>query len=303
MENFNKHFHSIKISDFHKKTNLHGFINFVATLTAITLIFYATTVLENILLHILFFISIGALQHRLSIFLHECLHFSLFKNKTLNIIVGKISAYLIFFNWGYRKIHLRHHMHLGHDEDPDAKNYIYYPRGGNFFLKDLLLNLFGFAALIQFLNQNLNFRKIDSNSVDSSETLPLLVTQCLVFCFFFFLDFWWGYLIFWILPLVTIAKTLAHFRNVAEHVLLRPIPGKKDLERLRTIKSNFIEKFFFAPLGFNYHAEHHMFPGVPYHKLASLSCRLMEHPYYKANIDYYNGGYCSLLIKHALKPI
>ena len=88
MGNFYKYFHGIEISDFHKKTNLHGFINFVATLTAIILILYATTVQENILLKILFFIVIGALQHRLSIFLHECLHFSLFKNKTLNTLVG-----------------------------------------------------------------------------------------------------------------------------------------------------------------------------------------------------------------------
>ena len=302
MGNFYKHFHSIEISDFHKKTNLHGFINFVATLTAIALILYATTVLENILLHILFFIVIGALQHRLSIFLHECLHFSLFKNKTLNIFVGKVSAYLIFFNWGYRKIHLKHHMHLGQDDDPDAENYIHYPSGFKFFTKDLLLNLFGLAAFTQFLNQNLNFKKIDTNVNSSSEKPPLLIIQSLIFSFFFFSGFWWGYFVFWIFPLVTIAKTLAHFRNVAEHVLLRPIPNNKNLERLRTIKSNFFEKFFFAPLGFNYHAEHHMFPGVPYHKLASLSCRLMKQPYYKENIDYYNGGYCSLLIKHALKP-
>ena len=302
MGNFNKHFHSIKISDFHKKNNLYGFINFIATLTVIALILYATKVLENSLLHILFFIVIGTLQHRLSIFLHECLHFSLFKNKTLNIFVGKVSAYLIFFNWGYRKIHLKHHMHLGQDDDPDAENYIYYPNGLKFFTKDLLLNLLGIAAFTQFLHQNLNFKKTDTNANSSSEKLPLLIIHSLIFSLFFFSGFWWGYFVFWIFPLVTIAKTLAHFRNVAEHVLLRPIPNNKNLERLRTIKSNFFEKFFFAPLGFNYHAEHHMFPGVPYHKLASLSCKLMEQPYYKENIDYYNGGYCSLLIKRVLKP-
>jgi fatty acid desaturase len=301
MSNFYKHFHDIKISDFHNKTNSHGLINFFVTLTAIIFILYTAKSLENILSYSLFFIIIGALQHRLSIFLHECLHFSLFRNRILNIVVGKISAYLIFFKWEYRKIHLKHHMHLGHDNDPDAENYIHYPSGFKFFLTDLLINLFGFAALLQFLNQSLNFIKTDTQSNSSSETIPLLSTQSLIFSLFFFSGFWWGYFVFWIFPLVTIAKTLAHFRNVAEHVLLRPIPAKQDLERLRTIKSNFFEKFFFAPLGFNYHAEHHMFPGVPYHNLASLSCRLIEQPYYKTNIDYYQGGYCSLLIKHVLK--
>ncbi|MDB3959073.1 fatty acid desaturase, partial [Opitutales bacterium] len=211
MGNFYKYFHGIEISDFHKKTNLHGFINFVATLTAIILILYATTVQENILLKILFFIVIGALQHRLSIFLHECLHFSLFKNKTLNTLVGKVSAYLIFFNWEYRKIHLKHHMHLGHDEDPDAENYIHYPSGIKFFTKDILLNLLGIAAFTQFLNQNLKNANFTANS--SSEKLPLLIIQSLIFSLFFFSGFWWGYFVFWVFPLVSIAKTLAHFRN------------------------------------------------------------------------------------------
>ena len=302
MSNFHKHFNDLKLSDYHTKTNSHGIINFFVTISIIFLILCELRFHDDILLKILFFITIGGLQHRLSIFLHECLHFSLFKNKTLNTLVGKVSAYLIFFKWGYRKIHLKHHMHLGHHNDPDAENYIHYPSGLKFFTKDLLLNLLGIEAFMQFLNQNLNFKKTDSNANTSSETLPLLIIQSLIFSLFFFSGFWWGYFVFWIFPLVTIAKTLAHFRNVAEHVLLRPIPANKDLERLRTIKSNFLEKFFFAPLGFNYHAEHHMFPGVPYHKLASLSSRLMEQPYYKANIDYYSGGYCSLLIKHALKP-
>jgi len=169
-------------------------------------------------------------------------------------------------------------MHLEHDDNPDAENYIHYPSGIKFFTKDILLILLGIVAFTQFLNHNLNKANFTANS--SSKKLSLFILQSLIFSLFFFSGFWWGYFVFWIFPLVTVAKTLAHFRNVAEHGLPRPIPNNKNLERLRTIKSNFFEKFFFAPLGFNYHAEHHMFPGLLHHQLALLSCRLIEQPYY-----------------------
>ena len=161
--------------------------------------------------------------------------------------------------------------------------------------------MLGLAAILQFFKHNFISKKTNLSGSSSSETLGLLITQSSIFYFFFFLGSWWGYFAYWILPLLTFAKTLAHFRNVAEHVLLSSVPAKQSLGRLRTIKSNFFEEFFFSPLGFNYHAEHHMFPGVPYHQLALLSSRLIDQDYYKTNIDYYRGGYCSLLIKHVLK--
>ena len=39
-----------------------------------------------------------------------------------------------------------------------------------------------------------------------------------------------------------------------------------------------IERQLVAPFGLNYHAEHHMFPGVPYHALPGLAARVAAHP-------------------------
>ena len=172
MNDFHKYFKNTKLSDFHHKTNWHGMVNFCVTLSCIIIILYFLRTEENVFLFITTFIVIGALQHRLSIFLHECLHFSLFKSKFLNTSLGKISAYLIFFKWKYRKVHLMHHKHLGHENDPDLNNYIHYPTGFKFFLTDLFHNLLGIAACTQFFKQSLNFNKTDTQSNSPSETIP-----------------------------------------------------------------------------------------------------------------------------------
>ena len=110
---------------------------------------------QSISLYFISFIVIGALQHRLSIFLHEALHFTLFRNEKLNRFVGSLSAYMIFFKWSYRKIHLKHHKHLGNVHDPDLINYVNYPSGWNFLLFDVVSNLSGISAIKQFIKQSL----------------------------------------------------------------------------------------------------------------------------------------------------
>ena len=290
----------VELSEFNRRSNLLSGIFFVLTISLVIVLVLACSKTHNTLLYIVSFITIGALQHRLSIFLHEALHFTLFNNKQLNRFVGSLSAYMIFFKWSYRKIHLKHHKHLGDDHDPDLINYINYPSGLSFFLFDVFSNFSGISACKQFIKQSL-IEKPQSNSAEIhfSENFFLLVTQTLIFILFYLLGNWWYYFTLWILPLITAAKSLAHFRNVAEHVLIEN-GNNPELERLRTIKSNIVERFFFAPLAFNYHAEHHMFPGVPFHRLSSLSKTVREQSFYKENIHFYPYSYSRLLLNHAL---
>lgn len=290
----------VDFSEFNRRTNFLSAIFFVFTVSFIFILILACSSNHNIVLFFVSFITIGALQHRLSIFLHEALHFTLFSNKQLNRFVGSLSANMVFFKWSYRKIHLKHHKHLGDDHDPDLINYVNYPSGLSFFLLDVVSNLSGISACKQFIKQNLIKKpKTNSSEIHYSESFLLIFTQTLIFILFYLLGHWWHYFILWVLPLITVAKTLAHFRNVAEHVLIEN-GNYRELERLRTIKSNILERFFFAPLGFNYHAEHHMFPGVPFHRLSSLSKIIREQSFYKENIHFYPFSYCRLLLNHAL---
>ena len=88
----------VDLGELNKRSNLLSAIFFVLTISLIFFLVLACSKTHNIPLYILSFIMIGALQHRLSIFLHEAIHFTLFNNNQLNRFVGSLSAYMIFLN-------------------------------------------------------------------------------------------------------------------------------------------------------------------------------------------------------------
>ena len=157
----------LELSEFNRRSDLLSGIFFVLTLSLVIILVLACSKTHNVFLYILSFITIGALQHRLSIFLHEAIHFTLFNSKQLNRFVGSLSAYMIFFKWSYRKIHLKHHKHLGGEHDPDLINYINYPSGLSFFIFDVFLNFSGISACKQFIKQSL-IKKPQPNSSGSN---------------------------------------------------------------------------------------------------------------------------------------
>jgi fatty acid desaturase len=241
------------------------------------------------------FLLVGGLQHHLSIIQHESVHHLLFTNRLLNEFFGALSGALTGFTMSYRKTHLNHHNTLGGDDDPDLKNYVDYPAGRRHLLLDAALSLSGLAAVVQFLQQG----KTDSKGKKTFDMRLLYVVAAqaaLLYCFWA-AGAWYLYLLLWLAPLVTLTKSLAHFRNVVEHTQLRDV-GHPELSRLRTIRCGPIEQFFFAPLYFNYHAEHHLHPGIPYYHLPEAHELLRNDANYRELVDVQK-GYLRFLLRHA----
>ena len=63
-----------------------------------------------------------------------------------------------------------------------------------------------------------------------------------ILALFWMTGHWQNYFLLWLLPLITLAKTLTHFRNLAEHIQLRNV-GDPELNRYRTVYSNLLEDF------------------------------------------------------------
>ncbi len=209
--------------------------------------------------------TIAALQHAISILLHEAVHSLLFKSRRTNEVVGNIISYPIGFSLSYREIHFPHHAHLGTPgEDPDLHNYEEFPTTWPGLARKLLLDFSGISAIIQFLSKNTLTHT--EKKTPMIHLAGILGAQLIIFSFFFISGHPWHYLILWIIPLVTITKGLAQLRNLAEH-LTRPERAPYGAQRIRTFKSSLIERFFLAPLNFNYHAEHHWYPMIPYYNL------------------------------------
>lgn len=234
------------------------------------------------------FILMGGLQHHLATLHHDAVHYLLFRNRKLNECVARcFLGYPVGLTMGYRRIHLTHHRHLGNEGDPDLPNYVGFPARMAKILTTLACNLSGVSVWRQVRRERTN---------DAAwEVAGLAVTQAAIFAVFTLTGAWHLYFALWLLPLVTWTKTLSHLRNVVEHV---DVPsGKDQCPRWRTIYCGALEGFFVAPLNFNYHAEHHLYPAVPFYNLPQLHRRLIEVPQYKEQIDI-RKGYLRFLFTH-----
>lgn len=254
------------------------------------------------------FILVGALQHHLLIIQHETLHFTLFSPRWLNEGVGHLSSYMIGFTMRYRKQHMQHHQYLGFAQDPDLKNYISYP-DRRFFVIDALTSVLGLAAARQFVQQNLlsssadKQRRQDIPRKSASFDRGLIgvgITQLALLGTLSYFSSPLTYFLIWILPLLTVAKSLAHFRNVAEHLQVRDV-GDPEMSRYRSIRSNWLEAFFFAPMNFNYHAEHHLYPQIPFYNLPLASKLLFQQDEYRQFVEL-DSSYLQVLFAKAARP-
>ena len=99
---------------------------------------------------------------------------------------------------------------------------------------------------------------------------------------------WQYYLVLWIAPLLTLTSTLVFIRNVAEHVHHDEAQLEK-YRRFRTIKAGRLERFFFAPMNFHYHAEHHFNPSVCFYQLPRLHKMICRQKAYRENVRTTNG--------------
>lgn len=247
------------------------------------------------------FLLISGLQHHLLIIHHEAMHYLLFTNRRWNDFAGALVAYPIGFTMAYRRQHFDHHYFLGTDRDPDLPSYRHYPSRPRVLVLDGLKDLLGITAIAQFLRQTFLRASKNTENVSYSPKKPALMammaSQLGIFSLFWALGYWTIYFLLWLLPLLTLTKTLTHLRNVAEHTLLRDV-GDPELSRYRTILCGIFERFFFAPMNFNYHAEHHFYPSIPYYHLPEAHRLLSQQDGY-ANVVEIERGYLRFIFRKA----
>ena len=247
---------------------------------------------------ILAFLLMGGLQHHLSVIHHEAIHYLLFRNRKLNEWVGcYLGAYPLGFTMDYRRTHLAHHFHLGHDEeDPDHPNYAAFPATWRVILPALIRDMTGLSATKQILTMSLRKKKYTTCLGDRPSYKELILmggVQLFMLTAFWYAGYGYLYFVAWLLPLATWTRVLTRLRSIAEHVDIAD--GSPTLPRWRTLYCNAVESFFLAPLNFNYHAEHHLYPYIPFYHLPALHRRLMQDSEYVAQIDI-RRGYLRFLI-------
>jgi fatty acid desaturase len=241
------------------------------------------------------FIVIGWAQYSIGNGLHEAVHHNL-KNKKSDRLAALLTAYPVGLTVMYRDIHLRHHRHLGTERDPELHLYTSFPQTKTALIVRILWFVSGVPAVLQFLQQQ-SSAAAQGGRVSYAEPLALVGVQiCLVSAF------WWVfgnplyYLLFWALPIATVGKLLSTTRLLCEH-------GSPTRDWVvRTIDGSRWQTWLMGAFDFNYHAEHHLFPSVPYAKLEQLHRRhrdyFEQHPEYRpfdGRFEFFPGGYLALL--------
>ncbi len=269
--------------------------------TIIGLTIYACIQYFHPLLYLLAVVIIGARMHALAILMHDATHFRFLKNRKWNDL---LSNWLIMFPIftsieTYRDNHLRHHRHLNTDHDPDwiaklGKREFSFPQSK----REFILTVLSYFALYQGIKDAIWFlkrfgRPQKGGGPKIKQPKGRLIFYVLLFTGLTLVGGWSYYLLLWVVPYLSTFFMFQYIRSVAEH--FGELAYDHLLTSTRSVKTNWLERFFISPHHVGYHLEHHLYPGVPYYNLPKLHDLLMTDGDYhgKAHITQ---GYLSGLL-------
>ena len=226
---------------------------------------------------------IGGRQLGLAILMHDAAHGLLFKTQKINAFVGQyMLAYPIGANMSsYRKYHLVHHLNTQQDNDPDLQLSAPFPISRPSLYRKIFRDLTGQTGLKLRIGQIImTFKQRKTSTVDGDQafsvtnvTGPYLVNLAL-FLICFLAGYWWVYVVFWLLPLLTVFQLFLRIRNIAEHAMTSH--DDNPLQHARTTKANLLARMFVAPYWVNYHVEHHAYMYVPCFQLKALHAAMVD---------------------------
>lgn len=208
----------------------------------------------------------AAALHGISLFTHEAVHGTLAQNRVWNALLGALCAMPVLQNYSaYRVLHLRHHRHLGDEGDPD--HYANYTRWTwMVFGMNWLRLLVGYPVYITMI-PILGFRQGTAAQRVGivAETAATVVAAWAIATVTPAAWLWHG----WLVPMLFI-NTMVNIRGMSQHTLLEH--ASDEVQGTRTILTTPLVRFFMC--NENYHLEHHLYPGVPWHHLPALHAAL-----------------------------
>lgn len=257
-------------------------------------------------------IIIGGRQLGLAILMHDAAHGLLHPNRAVNNWLGQWATGAATGSdlYAYRTYHLTHHRFTQQPEDPDLSLSAPFPTSRASLLRkavrDLTAQTFfkqrshqfaaawrGIKAMIGGVHgdgsrdtsagRTLNLQSRSGISapvvnIDGARTTArtvgrFLLVQVLILALSLAVYGWTPFLM-WAAALATTFQLALRIRNIAEHACTTT--GSDDpFSHARTTLANWWERAAVAPYWVNYHAEHHLFMGVPCYRLAQAHALLI----------------------------
>ena len=250
---------------------------------------YASRSVQSFWAYLVAVVVIAGRQHALFTLMHEGAHRRISNSSWLNNFVSDwFVAYPIFFETQtYRENHMRHHLYLNTERDPDwvRKSNLpewRFPMKKSDFFKTLCAYFkgLGIRELSTILKTFSGFLPIEK--LIAKETckrgLTRLAYYVLTIGLVTFLTDTKLFLFYWLGPYVFLTLVFQRVRSVAEHFGLE---RETDYNSSRNVLASKIERFFIGPHNVGYHLDHHLYPSVPFYNLPKLHAVLIENENYR----------------------
>lgn len=259
------------------KINPHFFTSRFLIYVGITCLGILGCIYGGILLKILSVITLGFMYAHAIELQHQALHYTAYKSKKLNRVVGVFLGIPMLVSFtDYQVHHWSHHKNLGTEENKEFFNYSYEKLHSLLFLLPHLLMVYHYADVAKWITLSLT-GKVKPNIVKNKATdireeyliifAVIVATVALSIYFESTLA-----LLIWALPLV-IAIPVHALIELPEH-LGCPQLSTDPFHNTRTIQSTWLGKWFTNYN--NYHVEHHFLPGVPNDKAYELHLAIKD---------------------------
>lgn len=209
---------------------------------------------------------------------HECVHYTVFRTRWLNDLVGHLCGIIIILpHRFFRYEHCDHHTHTqitGDDPEmvPLPKSlgeYLWYLSAVPYWrakFTEVIRHALGrlSAAELRFIP------KVEHAAV-YRDARVMLAVYAAAFAGMA-ISGWWGLIWFWIIPLM-MGEPVMRFIRMTEHVGRPTIPQMSENTRTNLVSA----PWRFLCWNMNYHAEHHYVASVPFHALPRLHEKLKDH--------------------------
>ena len=200
--------------------------------------------------------------------MHECVHYTAFASRRANEIVGWIAGVLGFYNSTYyRHFHAWHHRYT---QDPERDPELMFPKAKNLreYVTELSGLTFWWRRILDYPRLALGLVHLPFVPEPARRTVALSMSLQLAIYVAAVVAVGFGYtgvLFYWFIP-VLLAQPFLRALLVAEHTGCSQ--DQNGVSNTRTTLASLPIRTLMWNMPF--HAEHHLYPAVPFHHLPAL---------------------------------
>lgn len=224
----------------------------------------------------------GRLMGLFSIGLHDGAHRLITRDRARNDRLARLLLLpsLIVSLTEYREQHFAHHRHVNGATDPDLIDY------QNWYAASPWRRAWRLFAALIGLRVLIPIARVVLRGDWRERIVALAVPAGLVAGVAFDITPVRLITLYWIVPLVTWAMFVNIVRAIAEHYPAGTAGRSSDKPVVfltRDVKASWFDAAFIVTRGVNYHLTHHLFPSVPYYRLATLHGEIATTRAYRDN--------------------